>query len=74
MNETDLEFLCERVAALEAFIVDFLPPIIAGSGTRAQLEAQLQALADLETSSADDPELHWKATLAEDVLSRLQAG
>lgn len=74
MTEKDFEFLFERIAALEAFIVDFAPPLIAASEGRAQLEAQLQALADQETSTADDPELHWLATLAEDVLTRLKAG
>lgn len=74
MKESDFDFLLEKIAALESFIEEFLPPIIAASSARAQLEAQLHALADQETDSASDPELHWKASLAEEVLTRLPTG
>jgi len=74
MKDSDNDFLLDKIAALESFIEEFLPPLIAASAARAQLEAQLQALADQETDSALNPELHWKASLAEDVLKRLPAG
>lgn len=74
MSESEIEFLMARLAAVETFINEFLPPIIAASAARAPLEAQLRVLADQETSTAEDAELHWRATLAEDVLRRLQSG
>ena len=73
-GNSEMEFLFERLAALETFVETYLPPLIAASSARAQLEAQLQALADQETSTATDAELHWQAEIAERVLSRLQAG
>lgn len=74
MENPDIEFLMERLSAIESFVAEFLPPIIAASPARAKLEAQLRGLADQETSTREDPELHWRATLAEDVLSRLPVG
>ena len=73
-QNSEIELIFERIAALESFIEDFLPPLIAASAARAPLEAQLQTLADQETSTATDADLHWRAQLAENVLSRLQAG
>lgn len=75
MKETsDADRLFDRLAALETFVETYLPPLIAASSARQQLEAQLQALAGQETGADSDPELHWQADLAERVLSRLQAG
>ena len=66
--------LLDRLMAIEGFIEEFLPPLIAASPARAQLEAQLRALADQETDPSEDAEKHWQATLAEVVLHRLPAG
>lgn len=74
MNDADFDALAEHIAGLEQFINDVMPLLIAASSARAQLEEQLQAVAALETSTQDDPALHYQATLAEDVLRRLQAG
>lgn len=74
MNDADFELLSEHIAGLQQFINDVIPPLIAASSARAQLEAQLEAVAALETSDQDDPALHQQAMLAEEVLRRLKAG
>lgn len=73
MPQTEFDVLYDRVLALEAFIEEFLPSLIAESSVRAKLEEQLQALAGQETEQRDG-DRHWQASLAENVLTALRTG
>jgi len=71
--ESDLEFVSERLLGLEMLIEELLPALIAGSSERSTLEAQLQAWAQEDSNSVDDPARHQMLMLAETVLAALQA-
>lgn len=73
-KDSETEALFDRLAAPETFVETYLPPLIAASSARPQLESQLQVLTEQETSPDTDPELHWQAEIAERVLHRLRSG
>jgi hypothetical protein len=70
-ESTQIESLEARLMALEVFVQEFMAAVIAASPEREQLAARLRALSDHETSESADPDLHWRATMAEYVLRRL---
>lgn len=71
-TDSDSDFLLEQLSALQSFLYELLPPLIVSAPNRTQIEAHLRALADQETSSAEDPDLHHRAEMAEELLRRIE--
>lgn len=68
MNRTDVEKLEAQVFALEEFVEQVMPLIIAASPSRTTIEALLQIWAGRDTS---DPDEARQGDLAETVLNAL---
>ncbi|CBA14739.1 hypothetical protein [Xanthomonas albilineans] len=67
-----ISMLLDKVSALEHFIEDFMPLIIAASSNREQVEREMSKWA-LQETGEEDQEHHYRVQLAADVLERLQS-
>lgn len=68
MDRTDVERLEAQTFALEEFVEQVIPLLIAGSPNRLAIEALLQSWADRDTSDRDEAR---QGDLAETVLHAL---
>lgn len=70
---TERDEALERAWGIEKLLEKLLPPLIAASPNRTELEAALKSLALLEPDEQAFPEEGIAAELADDLLQRLQS-
>jgi hypothetical protein len=61
----------EDLGSLQALLIEVLAPLIAGSPNRDRIVTILTELADQETDSRTNPDLHYRADMAEHLLDGL---